>query len=124
MAERAIIASCVRAIKPLNQQVRRNRNRFPADFLFELTAKEFANLKMQFASSSWGGRRTLPFAFTERDGYYQSRNAAPLRPQVFVEESLDRRVSMPAIVLPRESMLGAGVHHGVEWFTQVLQPAK
>jgi hypothetical protein len=49
----------------LNQQVRRNRRRFPSDFLFEVTAKELANLKLQNATSSWGGRRTLPLAFTE-----------------------------------------------------------
>jgi hypothetical protein len=49
----------------LNEQVRRNRDRFPADFIFELTADEFANLKSQNATSSWGGRRTLPLAFTE-----------------------------------------------------------
>jgi hypothetical protein len=49
----------------LNQQVRRNTRRFPADFLFELTAEELANLKLHFATSSWGGRRTLPLAFTE-----------------------------------------------------------
>ncbi len=51
--------------KRLNQQVRRNRERFPADFLFELSAEEFANLKLHFATSSWGGRRTTPLAFTE-----------------------------------------------------------
>jgi hypothetical protein len=39
----------------LNEQLRRNRSRFPADFLFELTAEEFANLKSHFATSSWGG---------------------------------------------------------------------
>jgi hypothetical protein len=49
----------------LNEQVRRNRERFPEDFIFELTAEEFANLKSQFATSSWGGRRKLPMAFTE-----------------------------------------------------------
>jgi hypothetical protein len=49
----------------LNEQVRRNRSRFPADFLFELTTEEFANLKSHFATSSWGGRRKLPLAFTE-----------------------------------------------------------
>ena len=49
----------------LNEQVRRNRARFPADFIFELTSEEFANLKSQFATSSWGGRRKLPLAFTE-----------------------------------------------------------
>lgn len=51
--------------RPLNEQVRRNRERFPDDFLIELTAAEFAHLKSQFATSSWGGQRKLPFAFTE-----------------------------------------------------------
>jgi hypothetical protein len=49
----------------LNEQVRRNRSRFPPDFIFELTAPEFANLKSHFATSSWGGRRKRPLAFTE-----------------------------------------------------------
>jgi ORF6N domain len=51
----------------LNQQVRRNRKRFPADFLFELTAEEFAGLMLQNATSKRGrgGRRKLPLAFTE-----------------------------------------------------------
>jgi len=49
----------------LNEQVRRNRKRFPDDFLFELTTEEFANLKSHFATSSWGGRRKRPLAFTE-----------------------------------------------------------
>jgi hypothetical protein len=49
----------------LNEQVRRNKARFPEDFIFELSAEEFTNLKSQFATSSWGGRRKLPLAFTE-----------------------------------------------------------
>jgi hypothetical protein len=49
----------------LNEQVRRNRHRFPDDFLFELNAVEFAHLKSHFATSSWGGRRKPPLAFTE-----------------------------------------------------------
>ena len=49
----------------LNQAVRRNRERFPPDFAFVLTAEEFANLKSQSVTSSWGGRRKLPLAFTE-----------------------------------------------------------
>lgn len=49
----------------LNQQVRRNRTRFPEDFLFELSAQELADLKLHSATSSWGGRRTRPLAFTE-----------------------------------------------------------
>ena len=49
----------------LNPQVRRNRKRFPVDFVLELTAEVFAKLKLHFATSSWGGRRKLPLAFTE-----------------------------------------------------------
>ena len=49
----------------LNEQVSRNAERFPLDFMFQLTAEEFANLKSQFATSSWGGRRKLPYVFTE-----------------------------------------------------------
>ena len=48
----------------LKEQVRRTRGRFPEDFIFELSPEEFANLKSQFATSSWGGRRKLPLAFT------------------------------------------------------------
>jgi hypothetical protein len=51
--------------KRLNEQVRRNRLRFPEDFAFQLTADETANLRSQFATSSWGGRRTPPRVFTE-----------------------------------------------------------
>ena len=54
-------------VKRLNEQVRRNSDRFPADFMFQLTNQEFKDLKSQFATSSqWGGRRTPPYAFTEQ----------------------------------------------------------
>jgi hypothetical protein len=49
----------------LNQQVRRNLARFPDDFVFRLQNHEVRDLSLQFATSSWGGRRKLPFAFTE-----------------------------------------------------------
>ncbi len=49
----------------VNEQVKRNLSRFPEDFMFQLTAGEWRNLKSQIATSSWGGRRKLPFAFTE-----------------------------------------------------------
>jgi len=50
----------------LNQQIRRNRKRFPADSLFELTAEEFAGLMLQNATSKRGrGGRKVPLAFTE-----------------------------------------------------------
>jgi hypothetical protein len=53
----------------LNQQVRRNRKRFPMDFVFKLTNQEFANLMLQFATSSWGGIRKAPLAFTEQGAF-------------------------------------------------------
>ena len=51
--------------KRLKHAVRRNIERFPEDFMFELTMEEFQNLRTQIASSSWGGSRYPPFAFTE-----------------------------------------------------------
>jgi len=51
--------------KRLNEQVKRNLSRFPDDFMFQLNNEEFKNLKSQFATSSWGGRRKIPFVFTE-----------------------------------------------------------
>jgi len=53
--------------KVLVQAVKRNRERFPNDFMFQLTPAEFTNLRSQIATSSqWGGRRYPPFAFTEQ----------------------------------------------------------
>lgn len=48
----------------LNEQVRRNQDRFPSDFMFQLTAQEYNNLISQNATSSWGGRRKKPLVFT------------------------------------------------------------
>jgi phage regulator Rha-like protein len=65
-------------VKRLNEQVKRNLKRFPDDFVFQLTSQETEtlrsqiaavgqtkNLRSQFATSSWGGRRYPPYAFTE-----------------------------------------------------------
>jgi hypothetical protein len=50
----------------LVQAVKRNINRFPGDFMFQLSKEEFSNLKSQIVISSWGGlRRAAPYAFTE-----------------------------------------------------------
>src|SRR5690349_22385363 len=52
--------------RALVQAVKRNRTRFPEDFMFQLTNEEYANLKSQIVISSWGGsRRAAPYAFTE-----------------------------------------------------------
>ena len=53
-------------VKVLNQSVKRNVSRFPDDFMFQLSATEWDNLKSQIVTSSWGGIRKLPYAFTEQ----------------------------------------------------------
>ena len=54
--------------KRLNEQVRRNRSRFPGDFMFQLTQEEVESLRSQLATSNQGrgGRRYAPYAFTEQ----------------------------------------------------------
>ena len=52
--------------KALNQAVKRNIKRFPDDFMFQLTYQEVTHLKSQFVTSSWGGIRKMPYAFTEQ----------------------------------------------------------
>ena len=52
--------------KRLKESVRRNIRRFPEDFMFELSTEEWVILRTQFATSSWGGQRYNPYAFTEQ----------------------------------------------------------
>ncbi|MFA5089536.1 MAG: ORF6N domain-containing protein [Candidatus Omnitrophota bacterium] len=52
--------------KVLLQSVKRNKRRFPEDFMFVLTTQEVTNLKSQIVTSSWGGLRYLPYVFTEQ----------------------------------------------------------
>ena len=52
--------------KELNRMVRRNGDRFPDDFMFQLNKKEFEILRFHFGTSSYGGRRYLPLVFTEQ----------------------------------------------------------
>lgn len=66
--------------KALNRAHARNRERFPQDFAFQLTEKEFVDLRCQFGTSRWGGRRYRPYAFTEQgvamlSGVLHSRRA-------------------------------------------------
>jgi hypothetical protein len=59
---------CGVTVGRLNEAVKRNADRFPGDFMFQLTKPEFENLKSQISisSSEWGGRRHLPYAFSDR----------------------------------------------------------
>ncbi|HKR32528.1 MAG TPA: ORF6N domain-containing protein [Terriglobales bacterium] len=74
-------------VKRLNEQVKRNSERFPKDFMFRLTAAEYQNLRSQIATSKQrrGGRRYLPFAFTE---YGAIMAASVLNSERAVEMSL------------------------------------
>jgi hypothetical protein len=73
-------------VKRLNEAVKRNRERFPSDFMFQLTKQEFDNLRSQIAtSSSYGGRRYPPYAFTEHGAVML---AAVLNSPVAVEASI------------------------------------
>lgn len=66
MLDRDLAAMYGVETKVLNQAVKRNAKRFPDDFVFRINQQEFAILKSQFVTSSWGGVRKLPYAFTEQ----------------------------------------------------------
>ena len=75
--------------KRLNQQVQRNLERFPSDFMFQLTPEEAESLRLQFATSNRrrGGRRYLPYAFTEQgvamlSGVLHSRRAVRVNVEI------------------------------------------
>jgi len=73
----------------LNEQIKRNSERFPDDFMFKLTTEEWQNLKSQFATSSLdehGGKRKLPYAFTENGVYMLS---AVLKSGIAIEVSIE-----------------------------------
>jgi len=73
----------------LNQAVKRNSERFPNDFMFQLSEYEFKNLKSQFVTSSLeqhGGRRKLPYAFTENGVYMLS---SVLKSKIAIEVSIE-----------------------------------
>jgi len=84
--------------KRLNEQLRRNRKRFPQDFAFQLTTEEFRNLKSQIAtsslrsqfvtSSSHGGKRKLPWVFTEHGAIRAGRARSPSAPRRTARQSV------------------------------------
>jgi hypothetical protein len=83
------------AVKQLKRAVRRNRERFPDDFMFELSHKEYENLRCQFGTSSWGGRRYIPYAFTEQgvamlSGVLNSKRAIRVNPHLVFDRKFRR----------------------------------
>jgi hypothetical protein len=97
--------------KRLKESVRRNIKRFPCDFMFELTPEEWGNLRSQIATSSWGGQRYLPFAFTEQ-------GVAMLSSVLNSEIAIDVNISiMRAFVMMRQFALTLIIHINAESMT-------
>lgn len=75
------------ATKALNRALVRNRDRFPEDFVFQLSKDEVENLRSQIGTSRWGGRRYLPYAFTEQgvamlSGVLRSKRAVQVNVEI------------------------------------------
>lgn len=87
----------------LNKAVKRNIARFPPDFMFQLSKEEFENLIFQNGTSSWGGTRKLPFAFTEQ-------GLAMLSGLLNSEIAIEINISiMRAFISMREYLTGAAL---------------
>ena len=86
--------------KALKQAVKRNLQRFPDDFMFELNIEEWEILRSQFVSSSWGGTRYMPFSFTEQGVAMLS---SVLRSEVAIEVNISIRRAFVAL---RQYILG------------------
>ena len=83
--------------KVLIQAIKRNIERFPNDFMFQLNVKEFGVLRSQIVTSSWGGRRYNPFVFTEQgvamlSSVLQSKKAIHINIQIMRTFSKLRRI--------------------------------
>ncbi|HFA50116.1 MAG TPA: ORF6N domain-containing protein [Bacteroidetes bacterium] len=97
--------------KNLKRQVRRNIDRFPEDFMFELTNDEFENLRCQIGTSSWGGSRYPPLAFTEQgvaqlSGVLKSDRAIKVREFVINNLPVMAKLFFLVRVLEKLSIVG------------------
>ncbi|MFN3528664.1 MAG: ORF6N domain-containing protein [Bacteroidia bacterium] len=84
--------------KQLKRQVKRNLSRFPADFMFELTPEEWENLRYQSGTSSWGGIRYPPFAFTEQ-------GVAMLSSVISSEQAIEVNIAIMRVFVQMRRML-------------------
>jgi hypothetical protein len=125
------------SVKRLNQQVKRNSDRFPADFMFQLTAEECTVLRLQIATSKpgRGGRRYAPFAFSEHGAIMaasvlNSRRAIEMsvlvvRAFVRLREMLATNKELAAKVAELERRLethNGAIKHIVAAIKQLMQP--
>ena len=93
--------------RQLTRQVRRNIDRFPDDFMFQLTKDELQNLMCQNGTSSWGGTRKLPYAFTEQgvamlSGTLSSKRAIQVNIQIMRAFTQLRRMLLTNLDLKRK----------------------
>ena len=84
--------------KQLKRQVKRNLSRFPADFMFELTPEEWENLRCQSGTSSWGGIRYPPFAFTEQ-------GVAMLSSVISSEQAIEVNIAIMRVFVQMRQMM-------------------
>lgn len=126
------------SVKALNQAVKRHTKRFPADFVFQLTEREFANLKSQFVTSSWGGiRRARPYAFTEQGVAMLSSvlnsprsikvNVAIMRAFVKLREAVENNRELGRKISALEKLVGQHdeqIGAVIEAIRQLLAPAQ
>ena len=98
----------------MNRQVKRNIERFPEDFMFQLTKEELENLKCQNGTSSWGGdRRALPYAFTEQG---ISMLAGLLRSEVAINANI--AIMRAFVAMRRFLSANAGMFQRIERLEQ------
>jgi hypothetical protein len=118
--------------KRLNEQVCRNRERFPDDFAYQLTPQEVTNSKSQNATSSWGhgGRRKLPWAFTEQGVAMRSsvlRSPTAVRTNIEIMRAfvrLRRLMATPGELVKQLTKLAETVQlhdHEIKVIARVLQ---
>jgi len=126
--------------KSLNLAVKRNIRRFPEDFMFQLNKAEFENLKFQFETSSWGGRRKLPRVFTElgvamlssvlnseravQMNIFIMRAFVKLRQMIAHNKDLANKVDRLELEQTKQGMVLAEIYSVVKRFMDVPLPAK
>lgn len=114
--------------KVLNQAVTRNSERFPEDFMFQLSKEEFEHLRSQIVTSSWGGRRYLPRAFTQEgvamlSGVLRSKravavNIAIMRTFVRIRQMLETNEDLARKVAEHDRKINLLFEH----FKALLEP--
>lgn len=114
----------------VNQAVKRNQERFPKDYRFQLSKDDVKNLKSQNVIASWGGRRTLPYAFTEKGLYMlatvlKSKQATEVTFAIIETFAKVRSLKSELVALHQEKdkiRQGEKMHHFSELLSDIVMP--